>query len=278
MHSLFQRAHRTRAQTLIASLAPREKVTATYRITLHQRGRYQFGPLRVSTRFPLGLVWGHFTVYSFADLIVAPRLGRLTRTWAALLEADAAGDQRSQPQRGYAEGDYYGLRPWQSGDSTRWIHWRSTAKTGVPTVRQFERQRNHDVALVLDPWLPIHARDQDRIFLELAVSLVATALADVASRGSGRIVCAVAGGAADCWAGPASSMFCHEVLSQLAELPASDGRTLPEAIALARDHAAAGARLVVVSPRLPAAEIGAASDVLWIDVCSKELGELFTIE
>ena len=73
-----------------------------------------------------------------------------------------AGDQRRHPQRGVSEGDYYGLRPWQSGDSMRWIHWRTTAKMGRPTVLQFERQRNRDVALLLDPWLPAEPREQRR--------------------------------------------------------------------------------------------------------------------
>jgi hypothetical protein len=278
LQSLVRHADRTRAQTLIAALAPQEKVIATYRITLHRRGKYRFGPLRVSTRYPLGLVWGQFTLPSYAELIVAPRVGRLSPEWANLLEAERAGDQRRQPQRGFAEGDYYGLRPWQSGDSTRWIHWRTTAKTGVPTVLQFERQRNRDVALILDPWLPIHAQERDHGYLELAVSLAATAVADLTTRGHSRLVFAVAGERPDCWSGPASGIFCQELLAQLAVLPASDGRTLPEAIALARDQAPGGARLIVISPRLPAAELGAGDDVLWIDVCSGDLAGLFTLE
>jgi uncharacterized protein (DUF58 family) len=269
----------THAEAIAAQVPAHSTTTATYRIALARRGRYRFGPLRVSTRFPLGLVWGHFTQSEGAELIVAPRLGRLLPAWANLLEAQHAGDQRSHPQRGVDEGDYYGLRPWQSGDSTRWIHWRSTAKHGVPTVLQFERQRSRDVALVLDPWLPEHPQPQDEGHLELAISLAATAVADLTSRGHSRLLVAVAGAEPLWWSGPASAMFCHEVLAQLAVLPAADGGLLEETLHLARDQAPTGARLIVVSPRGPqVAADPERNNLVWIDVSGAELGMLFALE
>ena len=154
-----------------------------------------------------------------AELIVAPRLGRLSPEWAQLLEAELVGDQRRHPQRGVAEGDYYGLRPWQSGDSLRWVHWRTTAKLGRPIVRQFERRRSRDVALVLDPWLPgHHYQERDEGLVELAISLAATAVADLTSRGHSHLTIAIAGAQPQCWTGPASPLFCQELLAQLAEL------------------------------------------------------------
>jgi uncharacterized protein (DUF58 family) len=269
----------TQAEAIAANVPAHGTATATYRITLARRGRYRFGPLRVSTRFPLGLVWGHFTQPEEAELVVAPKLGRLLPEWANLLEAQHSGDQRSHPQRGVDEGDYYGLRPWQSGDSTRWIHWRSTAKHGVPTVLQFERQRSRDVALVLDPWLPANAEQLHEGLLELAISLAATAVADLTSRGHSRLLVAVAGPQPQCWAGPASAMFCHEVLAQLAVLPAADGGSLQATLSLARDQAPSGARLIVVSPRGPqVAADPERNNLLWIDVSGPELETLFVLE
>jgi uncharacterized protein (DUF58 family) len=196
-----------------------------------------------------------------------------------LLEAQHSGDQRSHPQRGVDEGDYYGLRPWQSGDSTRWIHWRTTAKLASPTVLQFERQRNRDVALLLDPWLPAQPRKQDVGNLELAISLAATAVADLTSRGHARLVFAVASRQPQCWSGPASPLFCHELLGELATLPAADGQLLPEAVRQTRDQAPSGARLIVVSPRPPQVAADPERDNLWwIDVSEPDLAELFTLE
>ncbi len=270
---------RVKAEALAAQVPPRGRTTATYRIVLPRRGRYRFGPLRVSTRFPLGLVWGHFTLPSRAELVVAPRIGRLSAEWANLLEAHQAGDQRRHPQRGMSEGDYYGLRPWQTGDSTRWIHWRTTAKLGVPTVLQFERQRSRDVALVLDPWLPPAPGEQDAGLLELAVSLTATAVADLTSRGHSRLVVGAAADEPQCWSGPASAMFCHEVLAELAVLPAGDGRTIEDTIRRAQEQAPGGARLIVISPRSP--QVAADPDhdnLVWIDVSQPGLEALFTLE
>ena len=62
---------------VIPHVPARRQGVGTYRITLHRRGRYRFGPLRVSTRFPLGLVWGQITLPEQDELIVSPRLGRL---------------------------------------------------------------------------------------------------------------------------------------------------------------------------------------------------------
>ena len=268
-----------RAEALAAQVPPRGRTTATYRVTLPRRGRYRFGPLRVSTRFPLGLVWANFTLPSRAVLIVAPRIGRLSAEWANLLEAHQAGDQRRHPQRGMTEGDYYGLRPWQTGDSTRWIHWRSTAKLGVPTVIQFERQRSRDVVLVLDPWLPPEPREEDAGLLEMAVSLTATAVADLTSRGQSRLVVAAAADEPQCWSGPASPLFCHEVLAELAVLPAADGRTLAAAIRWAQEQAPSGARLIVISPRGPQVAADPEHDhLVWIDVSRPGLETLFSLE
>lgn len=269
----------THAETVAAQVPAHGTSTATYRVTLARRGRYRFGPLRVSTRFPLGLVWGHFTQDDAAELVVAPRLGRLLPEWANLLEAQHAGDQRSNPQRGVDEGDYYGLRPWQSGDSTRWIHWRTTAKLGVPTVLQFERQKSRDVAIVLDPWLPATAEEQHAGLLELAVSFAATAVADLTSRGHARLLVAVVAAEPRCWSGPASAMFCHEVLAQLAVLPATDGASLGDTLQLARDQAPTGARLIVVSSRGPQVPSDPErNNLVWIDVGNAGLETLFVLE
>jgi hypothetical protein len=74
-------------------------------------------------------------------------------------------------------------------------------------------------------------------------------------------------------------MFCHEVLAQLAVLPATDGESLAETLRLARDQAPSGARLIVVSPRAP--QVAADPDrnnLVWIDVSGPELAELFVLE
>lgn len=277
----------TLATAIVPHVPARGSAVGTYRIALHRRGRYRFGPLRVSTRFPLGLVRGYMLLREYGELVVAPRLGRLSPEWATLIEAELIGDQRRHPQRGISEGDYYGLRPWQSGDSLRWIHWRTSAKLGRPIVRQFERRRNRDVALVLDPWLPERPSERDLGHLELAFSLAATAAHDLMNRGHARITFGIAGNPPHCWTGPSSPLFCEELLARMADAPGVGNGHLAAALQRVAEEAPAGAKIVVISSRT-ADSASPASEPLdlpvdpenfgWIDVSSEALPMLFTLD
>jgi uncharacterized protein (DUF58 family) len=275
-----------RAEATIAHLPAGGQTIGSYRVTLHRRGRYRFGPLRVSTRFPLGLVLGQMTLPDHDELIVSPRLGRLLPAWGTLLQAEQLGDERRHPQRGISEGDYYGLRPWQSGDSLRWIHWRTTAKLARPIVRQYERRRNREVAIVLDPWLPPGATERDEGLAELAISFAATALCDIANRGHSRLTIAIAAQQAQCHSGPASTVFCEDILAELAQLALSDCHSLSAAMQQALEASPYGTRLLVFSPRAAndssltesETELPLEPDeLIWIDTSSETLGSLFSI-
>ncbi len=133
-----------------------------YRTVLKQRGRYAFGPMTVSTRFPLGLVRATTTVHEQRSLLVYPKLGHVTPRWLQLINSRLLGSQSEGRRQGVLEGDYYGLREWRTGDSLRWIHWRTSAKLGELAVRQFEEQRSRDVKIVLDLWQPDSPTDQER--------------------------------------------------------------------------------------------------------------------
>jgi uncharacterized protein (DUF58 family) len=275
------------SEASIPQVPARGTALGAYRVTLHRRGHYRFGPLRVSTRFPLGLVRGQITLPLYDDLIVSPRLGRLLPEWLNLLEAEMVGDQRRSPQRGMADGDYYGLRPWQSGDSLRWIHWRTTARLARPIVRQYERRKSREVAIVVDPWLAQAHEQQEMIAVELAISFAATAVTDVTSRGHSRLTVAIAGRAVECFSGTASAILCQDVLAKLADTEESEDYDLADAIREAVLQAPQGARVIVVSSRpanSPSLEIASAellvdpADFVWIDASAEELDRLFTLE
>jgi uncharacterized protein (DUF58 family) len=275
------------AAATIVHVPARGRGAGVYRLLLQRRGVYRFGPLRVSTRFPLGLVRGHITLPSYDELTVAPRLGRLLPAWGELLEAEQVGDERRHPERGASEDDYYGLRPWQSGDSLRWIHWRTTAKLARPIVRQYERQKSRDVALILDPWLSAASTEEAQGSVEMAISLAATAIADIASRGHSRLTVVISSRPPQCHSGPATSVFCQELLAHLARLTPESAASPAVAIEQAQQAAPRGARLIVISSRGAndpsladeAAELAVDPDqLLWIDVRSEQLPQLFTLE
>jgi len=283
----IRREQKITASALIPHLPASGSATGVCRVTLHQRGRYRLGPLRCGTRFPLGLVSGQITLPENKEITVAPRLGRLLPTWTHLIESEQFGDERRHPQRGISEGDYYGLRPWQSGDSLRWIHWRTTAKLGRPIVRQFERHNSRDVALVLDPWMPEHGSPDDQALAELAISFAATALHDISNRGHARTTLTICSSEPECLTGPASPSFCIELLERLACIPLDYEGSVALALDRTVEVAARGTRVVVVTtrstmdPSLSESRLETdidPDDLAWIDVSGEQLGSLFAFE
>jgi uncharacterized protein (DUF58 family) len=235
--------------TLFAHVPRSESEHNSYRGRIMQRGRYRFGPLRVSTRFPLGLVRRRMTLRNSAALIVCPRLGRLTRRWHAIYLTSLSGSQRSARRWGAADGDFHALRKWRSGDSRRWIHWRTSARRGELMVREFESHSRQDLAILLDLWQPAVPDATARRAVELAVQLAATIVDDCLRRGDSRLLVAATGRAPFCLRGPASSALLSEVMENLAVAEAATDDSLPELVARTQRELPAAARMVVISTR-----------------------------
>ena len=238
------------ADVLFPYIAASQSAGVNYRSRLTQRGRYRLGPVVVKTRFPFGLIQSTVTHDVLDELVVCPRLGRLTRRWARLVEAERMGSERSQRRQGFLEGDYYGLREWRAGDSPRWIHWRTSAKLNSLAVQQFEQQRNRNVVLVLDLWQPKEPEMQHHGNVEVAVSFAATAVADLCRRGGNRVLLAIAGNRHQTLtAASASMLYVKECLDQLAVVEADSRNRLPELLAQVAAEAQAGTRQIIISTR-----------------------------
>jgi uncharacterized protein (DUF58 family) len=287
-----RRAKKSVASVMLPYVAASSSERASYRLTLPQRGRYRFGPLRVSTRFPLGLVKASARVSSYRSLVVGPRLGRLLPHWLAMLESREFGRQPTLCRQGPIDGDYYGLREWRSGDSKRWIHWRSTAKIGRLAVREFEHQQNQDLALVLDLWTPPEPTDEERARVELAVSLAATIVDDQARRGGNRLLVATAARPRGRWSAAASGMFARQIHELLAAIEPIDEDQLEGIVGSILPDLSPGVRLAVISTRASrrdelirtAAQAQrprqrrALTRILWLDVGDPDLRRVFAAE
>jgi uncharacterized protein (DUF58 family) len=262
-----------------------------YRGRLLVRGRYRFGPLRLSTRFPFGLFSRTIAVGESETLVVVPRLGRLTEGWAGRrLEAFAGVDRRSF--RPGPEGDFYGVREWRGGDSGRLIHWRRSARLGKLVVRQFAQPRSRDVAVIVDLWQPESPTADQLASVELAVSFAATVLADACRKGGSSVYLAMSHHAPECLGAPASAALLQGLMEQLATAEAGTGDTLPGLLASALPRIAAGAEIVLVSTRpVNLADAGRfaavwsspvlrerAQRIRCIDTSSQQLAEFFQTE
>jgi len=241
--------NRTKALVMFPQVGPGDTVMSGYRCELPRRGKYEFGPFRVSTSFPLGLVETSIRANEVAEVLVAPRLGNLTPEWRKLAEDDRVGSQRTHNRQGLAEGELYGLREWRRGDSRRWIHWRTSAKVNEIIVRQFEQQRNLDLALILDLWLPPNATEEQEAYMERVISFAATAIAERCRQGGGSLTVSIAGAKTQRYGAAASPMFRQDMLDRLAVVQGGDGEHLAAALEGAYEIASPGARLVALTSR-----------------------------
>lgn len=229
-------------------IRPKSDAKSIYRGRIYRRGKYQFGPLKVSSRFPIGLIRGTFYVSKKDELMVFPRLGVLSPSWMKLVKLDRVGSQRSSHHQGLLEGDFYGLRDFRSGDSRRWIHWRTSAKRNRLSVRQFEKQRNQNLAVLLD--LGSCKRDPDLVDLaEQAISFVATVVADHCRRGSSSIWLGVAGYKTRLVHGASSKIMLREMMEILAQTEISRKDNMPALVDRALSEIPTDARIIAVAPQ-----------------------------
>ena len=233
-------------------VAAGEASTAHYQGRLDRRGRYEVGPLRMSTRFPLGLLRRTVAISDKKELYVFPKMGRMTSAWMQVAQPSRVGSRRSQQRLGSVEGEFHSLRDHRSGDSQRWIHWRTTARRNKLTVKQFERQQSQNLDIILDLWLPSNLADemrgtwQDQI--EQIISFAATVCVDQCRRGSSRLLLGIAGARVEQVGGVTSAGLLEECLEKLAVARPTDVDRLPPLLDDVLSHSHSESPVVVLSP------------------------------
>lgn len=159
---------------LFARVPPRGGREAGYTIRPAHRGLIRFGPVRVACSFPLGLMERSFELGDTRELLVLPRVGRLTDRWRDR-ERDGANTSSSAHARlGLFDDEFDRLREYRGGDNRRAIHWRTTARRNELMVREYQHHRWPGLVLAVDLWQPGQPGGDDLLRVELAVSLAAT--------------------------------------------------------------------------------------------------------
>ena len=119
----------------------------SYRRTLPRRGIHHLSGLRLSTRFPFGLLRRSIDVESPVDLLVYPALVPVSNL-VLHTELSQLGEKQSPALA--RSGEFHGLRELRPGDDPNSIHWRTSAHRGRPFVREFEEESGHTVVVVLE--------------------------------------------------------------------------------------------------------------------------------
>lgn len=219
----------TTAHCGIGVIPSGKTLTASYTCVVTRRGRYDLGPYQYSSGAPLGLVTAHSQPTSTESFYVFPARVALTRHWRRRMQSRMGGNATTDRRSGVAEGEFFGIRTWQEGDSRRWIHWRTTARIGEPAVRQFEQNRRFELCILLDAFSPEKPKagrgllkkppqEPEDSNLEHIISVAATLVTQIVATPSNRVALVIASNRSTAISSSGGRDQTVTMLSQLAEV------------------------------------------------------------
>ena len=153
------------SEIAMPSLAHRTTFRHDFLIPTSRRGVLSVGPVRTVRADPIGLVRRELVWTEATEVFVHPRTIAIPSTSTGFVK-----DLEGSPTRDLSNSDisFHALREYVTGDDRRYIHWKSTAKTGTYMVRQFEETRRSHLVIALSLASADYANDQE---FELAVSV-----------------------------------------------------------------------------------------------------------
>ena len=128
-------------------LPKQERLQQSVPLTFPRRGVYRQDAFRIVTRFPFGFLQKSRRLDLKTEAIVYPSV-QPTPEYMELLPVLQGALESITKGRGQ---DLYALRDYVHTDSARLVHWKATARSGSLMVREFTREEDSRVLLVLDP-------------------------------------------------------------------------------------------------------------------------------
>ncbi|NLT30972.1 MAG: DUF58 domain-containing protein [Propionibacterium sp.] len=157
---------RRTASFWLPSLGGKASFDEIFAVPTSRRSVITVGPARTVRGDPFRLMGREILWTSAVDLFVHPRTVALPGRQAGFIR-DLEG--HVTPEISNSDVSFHALREYVPGDDRRYVHWRSSARTGTLMVKQFEETRRSHVGIGLN--LVGNAYDSDEEF-ELAVSIV----------------------------------------------------------------------------------------------------------
>ncbi len=157
---------------VVARLPGGRRAAVSYSLRTTSRGRYEIGPLSLTTADPFGMCELTRSFTATDALVVLPQ------TWP-LVGAPGGGHWAGsgEASRGMvaASGEHdLATREYRHGDDLRRVHWRSTARRGELMVRRDEQPRQMRATVLLDTRYPAHRGEGPVSSFEWAVSAAAS--------------------------------------------------------------------------------------------------------
>jgi uncharacterized protein (DUF58 family) len=133
-------------EVALALGAGRTEYALTWRMTPRERGRYPLAEMYVSLRSPLGLWECGRALALGLEVKVFPDAGK----YGSLL-ARVRGQMGTRLIRQVGKGrEFEKLREYTAGDGFDEIHWKATARRGVPVTKVFQTERMQEIYAVID--------------------------------------------------------------------------------------------------------------------------------
>jgi uncharacterized protein (DUF58 family) len=131
-------------------LPKHDAVQQTVPVTFPRRGVYRQDAFRILTRFPFGFLRKSRQLNLKTEALVYPSV-EPSPEYLEILQGLQGAMESITKGRGQ---DLYALRGYVPTDSARHVHWKASARFGSLMVREFTREDDCRVLLVLDPHLP----------------------------------------------------------------------------------------------------------------------------
>ncbi|MEQ9408022.1 MAG: DUF58 domain-containing protein [Fuerstiella sp.] len=227
---------------------PRQHRAGRYQVRFAERGRYRFGPARISSRFPLGIGERGQLLSDTSDVIVHPEVGRLLPAWQKLQKELAESSHRVWSRPGLFDDEFHRIREYRDDDNPRSIHWRSTARHGELMIREYQQNRQASSLVLLD--LP-QLSSWKAAETETAISLAATICVEQSRAASGsHYLLGIAAADVQIITSRVPGGFREQALDALAVCQPSGNADLQSLLLAVLDTCSlAGERLILITPR-----------------------------
>jgi len=157
-------------------------------VRFSERGEHHLDPFFAAALVPLGLAVGDAIESPSCRVTVVPTIANIRSIHTPRAERHQPGGVALASKTGESM-DLLGVRPYRPGDPVRDLHARTSARLGVPHVREYQQEYFSRFGVILDT----EAGQEDQERFEAAISLAAGIVAHL-SRGEGLIDLLVCGG------------------------------------------------------------------------------------
>jgi uncharacterized protein (DUF58 family) len=108
-----------------------------------------FGPVAVEGSDPFGIFYSIKWLPVASECLVLPSWVRMTGMPSIPARMGAREQEQLVSKEGHSH-EFLGIRPWTDGDSLKGVHWGLTARHGTLIVRQFQKEVEEELLIILD--------------------------------------------------------------------------------------------------------------------------------